>query len=156
FKHGAKIHGIPVVGSIDSLPLAAARHRADEIVIAIPSAAGAQMQRISEICQRTGLRYRTVPSLQDMLRNRVSVSQLREVKIEDLLGRQPVQLDLTVVRDQVAGKVVLVTGAAGSIGSELCRQILHNSPAKLIALDQAETPLFYLQLQLTKTANGER
>jgi len=156
FKHHAKIHGVPVVGTIDDLVATTSKERAEEIFIAIPSATGSQMQRISRLCEQTGLRYRTVPGLQDLLTGRVSVSQLREVNIEDLLGRAPVQLDLAVVREQVAGKVVLVTGAAGSIGSELCRQILRHGPAKLIALDQAETPLFYLQLQLTKQTGGER
>jgi FlaA1/EpsC-like NDP-sugar epimerase len=156
FKHRAKIHGVPVVGTIDDLVSVAATHRAEEVFIAIPSATGAQMQRISRVCKQTGLRFRTVPGLQDLLTGRVSVSQLREVNIEDLLGRAPVELDLAVVRNQVTAKVVLVTGAAGSIGSELCRQILRHAPAKLIALDQAETPLFYLQLQLTKQSPNTR
>jgi len=156
FKHHAKIHGVPVVGTIDDLVSVASTHRAKEVFIAIPSASGAQMQRISRVCKQTGLRFRTVPGLQDLLTGRVSVSQLREVNIEDLLGRAPVELDLAVVRNQVTGKVVLVTGAAGSIGSELCRQILRHAPAKLIALDQAETPQFYLQLQLTKQSPGAR
>jgi len=156
FKHRAKIHGVPVVGTIDDLVSVASTHRAEEVFIAIPSANGGQMQRISRVCEQTGLRYRTVPGLQDLLTGRVSVSQLREVNIEDLLGRAPVELDLAVVRDQVTSKVVLVTGAAGSIGSELCRQILRHAPAKLIAMDQAETPLFYLQLQLTKQSSGDR
>ena len=84
------------------------------------------------------------------------MSQLREVNIEDLLGRDSVQLDNDVVREQIVGKVILVTGAAGSIGSELCRQILRHSPARLIALDQSETPMFYLQLQLTKESARDR
>jgi FlaA1/EpsC-like NDP-sugar epimerase len=156
FKHNAKIHGVPVVGTIDDLGSVASAHRAEEVFIAIPSASAAQMQRISRICERTELRYRTVPGLQDLLMGRVSVSHLQEINFEDLLGRAPVQLDLTVVRNQVTGKVVLVTGAAGSIGSELCHQILQHAPTKLIALDQAETPLFYLQLSLTKQSAGDR
>jgi FlaA1/EpsC-like NDP-sugar epimerase len=156
FKHHAKIHGVPVVGTIDDLVSVASTHRVEEVFIAIPSASGAQMQRISRVCEQTGLRYRTVPGLQDLLTGRVSVSQLRDVNIEDLLGRAPVELDLAVVREQVNSKVVLVTGAAGSIGSELCRQILRHAPAKLIVLDQAETPMFYLQLQLTKQPFGDR
>jgi FlaA1/EpsC-like NDP-sugar epimerase len=155
FKHGAKIHGIPVVGGIDQLTVAAAAYCAEELLIAIPSASGSQMLHITKLCDLTGLHYRTVPNLEDLMLGRGSVSQLREVNIEDLLGRDPVQLDDEVVREQIFGKVVLVTGAAGSIGSELCRQILLHSPARLIALDQAETPLFYLQLQLTKQPGGE-
>jgi FlaA1/EpsC-like NDP-sugar epimerase len=155
FKHGAKINGVPVVDAIDQLSAVATSYSAEELFIAIPSATGSQMQRVSALCEQTGLSYRTVPKLEDLLLGRASVSQLREVNIEDLLGRDSVQLDNEIVREQIVGKVVLVTGAAGSIGSELCRQILRHSPAKLIALDQAETPLFYLQLQLTKQAGGE-
>src|ERR1700680_3028152 len=156
YKHGAKIQGVPVVNTIDRLSDVVAAYDAQEIFIAIPSATGQQMQRISKLCGQTGLRYRTVPKLEDLMLGRVSVSQLREVNIEDLLGRECVRLDNEVVREQIVGKVILVTGAAGSIGSELCRQILCHSPAKLIALDQAETPMFYLQLQLTKEPAGDR
>jgi FlaA1/EpsC-like NDP-sugar epimerase len=156
FKHGAKIHGIPVVGTIEAVATAVKTYAAEEIFIAIPSANGTQMQRISRLCEQAGVRYRTVPNLHDLLMGRGSISQLREVSVEDLLGRDPVQLDLSMVRNQIAGKVVMVTGAAGSIGSELCRQVLSYLPAKLIVLDQAETPMFYLQLQLTKQAAGDR
>ncbi len=156
FKHGAKIHGVPVVGTIDAIEAVVKACDAEELFIAIPSANGAQMQRISRICERANVRYRTVPNLHDLLMGRGSISQLREVSVEDLLGRDPVQLDLSTVRRQIMGKVVMVTGAAGSIGSELCRQILAYSPAKLIVVDQAETPMFYLQLQLTKQPAGDR
>ncbi len=156
FKHGAKIHGVPVAGTIDAIGRMVRAYHAEEVFIAIPSANGAQMQRISRICEQAGVRYRTVPNLHDLLMGRGSISQLREVSVEDLLGRDPVQLDLSMVRNQISGKVVMVTGAAGSIGSELCRQVLAHSPAKLIVLDQAETPMFYLQLQLTKQPAGDR
>ena len=156
FKRGAKLHGVPVVGTMDALGAMAGRYDAKELFIAIPSANGSQMQRICRICEQAGVRYRTVPNLHELLLGRGSISQLREVAAEDLLGRDPVQLDLTLVRSQIAGKVVMVTGAAGSIGSELCRQVLAYSPTKLIVLDQAETPMFYLQLQLTKQAAGDR
>ena len=122
---------------------------AEELFIAIPSATGTQMQRISRMCEQTGVRYRTVPNLHDLLLGRVSVSQLREVNVEDLLGRDPVQLDLSRFATRSPEK---------SYGNRccrldrlrVCRQILAYSPAKLIVLDQAETPMFYLQLQLTK------
>jgi FlaA1/EpsC-like NDP-sugar epimerase len=156
YKRGTRIHGVPVVSTIDRLSVVASAYSAHEIFVAIPSATGPQMQRISKVCEQTGLRYRTVPKLEDLLLGRVSVSQLREVNVEDLLGRDSVRLDNDVVQKQIVGKVVLVTGAAGSIGSELCRQILRHSPAKLIALDHAETPMFYLQLQLTKQPAGDR
>lgn len=155
-KHGAKIHGVPVVGTFEAIGVTIRKYEAEELFVAIPSATGVQMQRVSTICEQAGVHYRTVPNLRELLMGRSSVSQLRELNVEDLLGRDPVQLDPKVVRNQIAGKVVLVTGAAGSIGSELCRQILECSPTKLIALDQAETPMFYLQVQLTKQAAIDR
>ena len=155
FKHGARICGVPVVASVDEIEKVVAAYSAEQIFIAIPSATSVQIRRISTLCGRTGLACRIVPNLRDLLAGRLLVSQLRDVRVEDLLGRDPVHLDLTAVRCQLEGRVVMVTGAAGSIGSELCRQVLHQCPARLIALDQAETPLFYLQLQLTKERGGE-
>jgi len=155
FKHGARICGVPVVGSVDDIEKVAAAYRAEQIFIAIPSATRAEIRRISTLCGRTGLACRIVPNLRDLLAGRLLVSQLRDIRVEDLLGRDPVHLDFTAVRRRLEGKVVMVTGAAGSIGSELCRQVLNESPARLIALDQAETPLFYLQLQLTKEHGGK-
>jgi FlaA1/EpsC-like NDP-sugar epimerase len=155
-KRGARIHGVPVVGTIDTIKTTVEAYKAEEVFIAIPSADGAQMQRISRLCEQAAVRYRTVPNLRDLLMGSGSISQLREVSVEDLLGRDPVQMDLSTVRSQITGKVVMVTGAAGSIGSELCRQLLAYSPAKLIVLDQAETPMFYLQLQLTKQSSSDR
>jgi FlaA1/EpsC-like NDP-sugar epimerase len=144
-KAGVKLHGVPVAGRLDDLPDIVCRYNPVELMIAIPSATREQMQRITECCQRTGLLFRTIPGLADLLDGQVTVDQLREVNLEDLLGREPVKFDLEAVRRKIAGRVVMVTGAAGSIGSELCRQLLRYSPSKLVCLDQAETPLFNLQ-----------
>lgn len=149
-KQGASIHRVPVLGTVDEVPQIAARYPLDEILIALPSVTGARMRRIVEICQDSRRDFRMIPGLGDLVAGKVTVDQLRKVKLEDLLGRDPVRMDLESVRRDLAGKVVLVTGAAGSIGSELCRQILGYGPAQLICLDQAETPLFYLQLELAK------
>jgi len=149
-KTGIKIHGVPVVGTVDELPEFAARHGIHEVLIAVRAATGKQMQRFVEICGEAGMKFKTVPSLGDILSGRISVSQFRDVRLEDLLGREPVEIDLESVRKQIAGQVVMVTGAAGSIGSELCRQILQYRPGKLISLDQNETGIFYLQLELSK------
>jgi FlaA1/EpsC-like NDP-sugar epimerase len=97
-----------------------------------------------------------VPSLQDILNGRINLSQFRDVRLEDLLGREPVEIDLESVKRRIAGQNVLVTGAAGSIGSELCRQILHSRPGKLICLDHNETGIFYLQLELSKQESGSQ
>jgi FlaA1/EpsC-like NDP-sugar epimerase len=147
-KLGIRIHNVRVLGPVDRLPDLLASEFVDEVLIAVPSATGAQMRRFVEICNRANTTFRTVPALKDIIAGEVSVSQLREVSLEDLLGRRPAQIDLEAVRRNIAGQAVLVTGAAGSIGSELCRQILGYSPSRLVCLDQSETGLFFLRLEL--------
>jgi FlaA1/EpsC-like NDP-sugar epimerase len=127
------------------------RFAADEVLIAVPSATGEQMQRFTAVCQRAKIQFRTVPALRDILNGQLTIQHLRKVQIEDLLGRDPVKIDLREVRLGLAGKVVLVTGGAGSIGSELCRQIKSYGPRKLICLDQHESGIFYLQMELAET-----
>jgi len=155
-KRGIKILGVPVLGSVDQLKEVVEENRVDEVLIAVPSATGAQMRRFVEICNRANVRFRTVPTLRDIIAGQVTVSQLREVSVEDLLGRHPVQIDMESVRREIANRTVLVTGAAGSIGSELCRQILEYGPARLVCLDQNETGLFLLGLGLEGHKNGAR
>jgi len=153
-KIGVHIHGVPVLGTIEELETLVQLNSVDEILIAIPSASGKQMRRITDECQKTKLPFKTVPTLSDIIRGEASVSQFREVRLEDLLGREPVQIDLEAVRREIASRTVVVTGAAGSIGSELCRQILDYSPARLICLDQSETGLYFLRLDLINHKNG--
>jgi FlaA1/EpsC-like NDP-sugar epimerase len=150
-KTGARIHGVPVLGAIGQIPALSSKHHAYEVLIAIPSATSAQMQRIVEICDGASLRYKTVPSLQEFVADEPSAQQLREVNLEDLLGRESVKMDLEPVRLKLHDTAVLVTGAAGSIGSELVRQILQYQPSVLVCLDQDETGLFDLQQKLGKT-----
>jgi FlaA1/EpsC-like NDP-sugar epimerase len=147
------INGVPVLGRVNELETVLATNPSDEILIAIPSATGKQMQRITEICERTELPFKTVPALSDIIRGDAKVSQFREVRLEDLLGREPVQIDLEAVRAQLHNKIVVVTGAAGSIGSELCHQILDYTPCKLICIDQNETGIFYLQQELRRRSH---
>ncbi|MGA8220669.1 MAG: nucleoside-diphosphate sugar epimerase/dehydratase [Candidatus Acidiferrales bacterium] len=154
-KRGIRIHGVPVLGSADELPGLLGRHPADQVLIAIPSATGTQMQRFIEICQRAKVGFRTVPALGDAINGKVSIRQIREVQIEDLLGRHPVEMDLESVKAGLAGRVVLVTGVAGSIGSELCRQILTYRPSRVVCVDQSETGIFYLQQELASSRKGE-
>jgi FlaA1/EpsC-like NDP-sugar epimerase len=144
-KASYTVHGVPVLGTISQIPELVIQHWIDEILIALPSATGSQMREIVESCQRSNRSFRTIPGLLELVTSDITLQQLREVRLEDLLGRDPVQMNLDTVRQQIENKVVMVTGAAGSIGSELCRQILAYGPAKLVCLDQAETPLFYLQ-----------
>jgi FlaA1/EpsC-like NDP-sugar epimerase len=154
-KASVALNGIPVAGSIAQLPDVVRRYHPEEIMIAIPSATSEQMRRITEVCHQTGVRFRTIPGLADLIQGAVTVDQMREVNLQDLLGRDPVQLNLDTVKCQIAGRVIMVTGAAGSIGSELCRQLLSYGPRKLVCVDQAETPLFYLQ-HATSDSNVER
>ena len=147
-KVGIRIHGVPVVGTVDKLPEITRNDFVDEILIAVPSATAAQMQRFIDICGRTGAPFRTVPALSELINGGVSVREFRNVRVEDLLGRDPVEIDLARVRNEFDHKVVLVTGAAGSIGSELCRQIARYGPSSVICVDQSETGLFYLQQEL--------
>jgi len=153
-KIGIHIQGVSVLGSVDELEVLVEDNPAEEILIAIPSASGKQMRRITDACQKAKLPFKTVPTLSDMIRGEAKISQFREVRLEDLLGRETVQIELEAVRKQIAARTIVVTGAAGSIGSELCRQILDYGPARLICLDQSETGLFLLRLELDALQNG--
>lgn len=155
-KRGIRIHGIPVLGPVEELSRLTQEDPVEEVLIAVPSATGAQMRRLVEICDRANVKFRTVPALKDVIAGQVSISQVREVRPTDLLGREPIRIDLESVRNLIAGRTVLVTGAAGSIGSELSRQILDFDPAHLVCVDQNETGLFHLQLDLSIHRNGSQ
>jgi FlaA1/EpsC-like NDP-sugar epimerase len=155
-KIGVHIQGVPVLGTIEELESLIEDNPAEEILIAIPSASGKQMRRITDACQKAKLPFRTVPTLSDLIRGEASINQFREVSLEDLLGRETIQIDLEAVRNKITSLTVIVTGAAGSIGSELCRQILDYCPARLICLDQSETGLYFLRLGLIDHKNGSQ
>jgi FlaA1/EpsC-like NDP-sugar epimerase len=144
-KQNLKLRGVPVLGRIADLPALVKAHNVAEILVAIPSASGMQMLHISEACGKAGVPFRAVPSLSSLINGTLQISQLQEIKLEELLGREPVMSDSSTGEHALSGRVVLVTGAAGSIGSELCRQIVHANPKQLICVDQSETPLFNLQ-----------
>jgi FlaA1/EpsC-like NDP-sugar epimerase len=147
-KHGLKIHGVPVIGSVKDIPLLIEQWRIDEVLIAVPSASGKQMQKFVEICEQTKIKFRTMPALSDIITGRVRIIEFRDVRVEDLLGRDPVEIDMEAVKKEIREHVVAVTGAAGSIGSELCRQILDYAPRTLVCIDQNETGMFYLEREL--------
>ena len=147
-KHGALLHGTPVVGSLQQLPAVVQKYGADEVLIAIPSATREQIFRIVEICQSAKIRYRAVPSLRDLTSGKLKIGELRDLDLEDLLGREPIELDLEPVRRLLSGGTVMVTGGAGSIGSELCSQILMFEPKVLLCVDHDETGLFNLEQAL--------
>lgn len=149
-KLGIKLQGVPVLGTVDQLPSILAVRPVDEILIAVPSATGKQMQRFVRICEACGTRFKTLPALHDIIDGEAS-REFRDIHLEELLGRDPVEIDLQAVRKMIEGRVVLVTGAAGSIGTELCRQVLEYNPSTLVCLDQSETGIFYLEQELSKT-----
>lgn len=146
--HGIKICGVAVLGGIDRLPEIVDSIGVKEVLIAIPSATGAQMLRITDYCTRSKVVYRAVPSLSDLIDGKLSITELREINLDDLLGRQPVKFESAEVRTHLEDRVVMVTGAAGSVGSELCKQIVRHAPNKIICVDQSETALFHLQQRL--------
>ena len=150
-KRKGRIHKIEVLGKIDDLPEICRAKQPDEIIIAIPSATGKQMRRIVELCKKAGVTFRTVPSLGDLLSGKADISQIRGVRLEDLLGREPVQLDVEGIRREIFGKRIIVTGAGGSIGSELARQIANFDPELLILFERSETSLYAIDLELRGT-----
>ena len=150
--HGRSLHGVPVLGGTADLERLVHAHRIQLIVIAIRSATSDQMRRIVERCTATGTDFKIIPSLQDLLDGRAGIGQIREVEIEDLLGREAVHLDLEQVSSDLAGKTVLITGAGGSIGSELARQIARFRPARMVLLERAESPLYFVHLEVSESA----
>lgn len=147
-KHGQILLDVPVRGPISKLPFLASRFQADEILVAMPSVTGNDMRRIVEACKATGLSFKTLPSLGSLVDGKVTVSDVREVEYEDILGRAPVQLDWAGIGGYLAGKTVAVTGAGGSIGSELCRQILRFKPARLLLIEANEFNLYQIEREL--------
>ncbi len=147
WKAGASLLGIPVLGNRDDIPMVVAQQNVDTIVIAIPSASREQMRGIVERCRTASVPFRTLPPLRSILDGKVSISTLREVEIADLLGREPVQLDQEAMGGFLQGKRVLVTGAAGSIGSELARQIATFQPELMVLIDHSENQLFYFEAE---------
>ncbi|MGD0785008.1 MAG: nucleoside-diphosphate sugar epimerase/dehydratase [Sedimentisphaerales bacterium] len=147
-KQGMNIHGIPVLGRVDQLPQICKKQEIDEIAIAMPSATAKQMRRVVQICEGAKIHFRTVPSVADIASGKFKVSQIRDIDINDLLGREAIQLDLDMIEQYIKGKVVLVTGAGGSIGSEMCRQVCYFAPKHLLLLEQAENALFFIDRNL--------
>ncbi|CAN5856251.1 nucleoside-diphosphate sugar epimerase/dehydratase [soil metagenome] len=150
-KRNMRIHGVSVVGATTELKSLVVRQQIQLLVIAIPSGSSKQLQPIVRACMDTGIEFKIVPSLQELLNGRARLTQLRDVQIEDILGRSVVNLDLATVRRELAGEVVLITGGAGSIGAELARQIAGFHPRKLILFEQAESPLYFTQLEIGET-----
>ena len=149
-KQGREIHGLRVLSSCDEMIDLVERLDVDLIVLAIPSAKSSDMRRLVGLCEKTGVPFRTLPPLDRLMSGQLTINQLREVSIDDLLGREPVSLDWDSIQLELKGRRVLVTGAGGSIGSELCRQIARLQPTHLILLDSSEFNLYTIEMELLK------
>lgn len=147
-KRGLEVHGIRVLGAIRELEEFVREYSIDLIFIAIPSARSATMRRIVNYCEPTQVSFRTLPSLNDLVAGRVEVNALRPVRIEDLLGRDQVHLEWDKIEHNITGKRILITGGGGSIGSELCRQVLSLNPSSLVILDSSEFNLYQIDQEL--------
>jgi FlaA1/EpsC-like NDP-sugar epimerase len=147
-KHtGMKIHGIPILGSERDLPQLVSFYRIEDILIADSDLNAKDISAIVEMCGDCGVRFKVIPSLSDRM-SQGEADILRDIKLEDLMDREPVKLDMEIVRAEIQRQTILITGAGGSIGSELCRQILRYNPDRLILIDNAETPLYQIDMEL--------
>jgi FlaA1/EpsC-like NDP-sugar epimerase len=150
-KRNLRIHGVRVLGTSDDLPRLLRDRRPDEVLIAVPSATGELRERIVEVCRGAGVAVKTLPGLGELVSGDFDLTrQLRPVEVEDVLGREPVEVDLDAISGYIAGETVLVTGAGGSIGAELCRQIARVGPMKLLLLDHSEPQLFEIERELVR------
>lgn len=149
-KINRKIHGVTVLDAIDNLGFAVKSTGAKEVIIAIPSLSAGRMREIVSLCDVCGIKYKTVPSLGELINGKVSVKTIRGVEYRDLLGRDPVSLDQASIGSYIGGRVVFITGAGGSIGKGLCEQICRYAPAKIILFERAESPLYDIELELKK------
>ncbi|MFN7949652.1 MAG: nucleoside-diphosphate sugar epimerase/dehydratase [Blastocatellia bacterium] len=147
-KKGLRFHGLPVLGTTADLPRLIDEHAVEKVLIAVPSLRGAEVSRILDQCRACQVDFKIVPAINDLLNGSLTLNQVREVRIEDLLGREPVSLDIAHIREKLAGRTVLITGAGGSIGSELARQIAGFEPRQMILFERSENDLHSIEIEL--------
>lgn len=147
-KRGAVVAGLKVLGSMEDLPRLVKEYNVDHVIITIARASRAEIRSIVTLCEKVPVPARIIPTMQELLCGRVEINWIREIQIEDLLGRSPVQLEASEAEQFIAGRVVMVTGAGGSIGSELCRQVIRFNPSNLILLERSEPALFSIESEL--------
>ncbi len=153
-KYGQKIHQIPVLGPISRLPEFVKLYDINEVIIAVPSASGSTVREWVDLCKDIGVRFKITRSVEEFMTKNVSASELRDVQIDDLLGRKPVDIDLSAVSRYVTNATVLVTGAGGSIGSELCRQLLNFDPTHVVLVDHSEDAIYHIERELRQMNVG--
>ncbi len=147
---GREVHGIPIVSVCDDIPTVTEQLDIELILLSIPSSSTQEMRRLVLICESSGVPFRTVPNMDELLSGRVSIDELRDVSIEDILGREPVTLDWNAISSGLNGKSILVTGGGGSIGSELCRQIARLGPSELVLFEHSEFNLYAIEMELRR------
>jgi len=153
-KIGIRIHGLKVLGSASALSQLIARHEVASVLIAIPSATGPQVEKIIDRCRECKVNFKILPAVSERINGQASIKDLRSVRVEDLLGRQPVPLDMDSIRNKFSDKVLLITGAGGSIGSEIARQLAKFHPKQLLLFERSENDLFKLCLELSETSSN--
>jgi FlaA1/EpsC-like NDP-sugar epimerase len=153
-KHSLHIHGVPVIGAPERMPELAEKYGVTEIILALPASAVRRIREVSTLASASNLRVLVVPSMSELAGGRVRASDIRPISVEDILGREPAKLDDEAIDAMVKGRTVLITGAGGSIGAELCRQVAGRSPARLIMLDQCEVLLYQAEQELISTGVG--
>ncbi len=147
-KQGSYLHGVKISGDRNDIPRLVKKYQVDEIMVALPSAPAKEIKQILDICKETGCEMKRLPGVYQLVNGEVSISTLKEVEVNDLLGREPVKVDLSSILDYVAGKTVLVTGGGGSIGSEICRQVAQHNPKRLVIVDIYENTTYDIQNEL--------
>lgn len=154
-KKGLEIFGVKVLGCTEQIPELVVSNSIDKIIVAIPSLPKQEMADLMKICVKTGVKTQTIPRIEDLMTGKISVNDIRDVKIEDLLGREEVELDMKVIAEKLTGKTILVTGAGGSIGSEICRQVTEFRPRKLILLGHGESSIYNIDMELRQKVSKE-
>ena len=150
-KHKQHIHGVPVVGGREKIQEYVRINQIQEIIIAMPSVAKQDVSKLIDICKVTKSKLKIIPHIGDLINGKVTIQEIRNVEVEDLLARDPVHVDLSEIANYVGNKIVLVTGAGGSIGSELCRQITQFNPRLLLLLGQGENSIYTIEMELRKS-----
>lgn len=154
-KMKLQIYGVEVKGTIQDIPQLVEKLKIENIIIAIPSLKKSELNRIYKECAKTKVNTKIMPSVEDFCTGKIAVHHIRDVQVEDLLGREPVELDMTSISKELTGKIVLVTGAGGSIGSEICRQICKFQPKKLLLLGHGENSIYNIDMELRQAYQNE-
>lgn len=149
-KQHMELYNLPVVGKVADIPMVVEKHNIEHIVIAIPSLKTGELKEIVEACTETPAQVQMIPKIEDLMTGKVTVSSLKNIEVEDLLGREPVKLDIDAISEYVTDNIVMVTGAGGSIGSEICRQLMQFSPRKLLLVGHGEYSIYSIDMELRK------